>query len=118
MKSKNIFIGPLLFLASLLLTYYTSIPFPTCAVIGTALWMIWWWVTETVSMAVTALLPMILFPVFGVMDAKAVAPAYGNSVVYLFMGGFMLALALEKWNLHKRIALFIIQKTGSTAKGL
>lgn len=118
MGSKNIFIGPLLFIASLLLSYCIDIPFATCAVIGTALWMIWWWVTETVSMAVTALLPMILFPVFGVMDAKAVAPAYGNSVVYLFMGGFMLALALEKWNLHKRIALFIIQKTGSTAKGL
>ncbi len=118
MNSIKILTGPLLFFIAILYAVLTGAPMPVCAVIGTALWMIYWWVTETVSMAVTALLPMILFPVFGVMDAKAVAPAYGNSVVYLFMGGFILALALEKWNLHKRIALFIIQKTGSTAKGL
>jgi sodium-dependent dicarboxylate transporter 2/3/5 len=118
MNSIKILTGPLLFLIAMLYAVLANASIPVCAVIGTALWMIYWWITETVSMAVTALLPMILFPVFGVMDAKAVAPAYGNSVVYLFMGGFILALALEKWNLHKRIALFIIQKTGSTAKGL
>ena len=118
MNSIKILAGPLLFLIAILYAILVHAPMPVCAVIGTALWMIYWWITETVSMAVTALLPMIVFPIFGVMDAKAVAPAYGNSVVYLFMGGFILALALEKWNLHKRIALFIIQKTGSTAKGL
>ncbi|MBK9329381.1 MAG: DASS family sodium-coupled anion symporter [Sphingobacteriales bacterium] len=118
MNRMKILTGPLLFFIAILYAVLANAPIPVCAVIGTALWMIYWWITETVSMAVTALLPMILFPIFGVMDAKAVAPAYGNSVVYLFMGGFILALALEKWNLHKRIALFIIQKTGSTAKGL
>ena len=93
MNRIKILTGPFLFFCTILYAELTNSPIPVYAAIGTALWMIYWWITETVSMAVTALLPMILFPVFGVMDAKAVAPAYGNSVVYLFMGGFILALA-------------------------
>ncbi len=72
---------------------------------GLAVWMAIWWITEAVPLAVTSLLPVVLFPVFGVMNGKEVAAQYFNHVIFLFLGGFMVALAMEKWNLHKRIAL-------------
>jgi sodium-dependent dicarboxylate transporter 2/3/5 len=76
--------------------------------------MVCWWITEAVSISVTALLPLIVFPLFNVMSMNEVGANYGSSIVFLFFGGFVLALALEKVNLHRRIALTIIQKTGTT----
>lgn len=83
-------------------------------VIAVALWMLIWWVTEAVSISVTALLPLILFPLFKVMPMAEVGSNYGSPIVFLFFGGFVLALALEKVNLHKRIALTIINWTGNS----
>ena len=77
-----------------------------------AILMAVWWITEAVPLAVTSLLPVALFPLFGIMDAKDVSATYFNDVIFLFMGGFMIALAMEKWNLHKRIALFLLSLTG------
>ncbi len=71
-----------------------------------------WWITEVVPLAVTSLLPVPLFPLFGILDGKAVASAYFNDVIFLFMGGFMVALAMQRWNLHRRIALHILRFTG------
>lgn len=71
-----------------------------------------WWITEAVPLAVTSLLPVALFPLFGVLDSKTVSSAYFNDVIFLFMGGFLVALAMEKWNLHQRIALKILSMTG------
>ncbi|MGQ0740094.1 MAG: SLC13 family permease [Bacteroidota bacterium] len=76
--------------------------------------MITWWVTEALPMPVVALLPLILFPLLGISDLKAVAVSYGDPVIFLFMGGFMLGLAIEKWNLHRRIALGIVKITGTS----
>src|SRR5688500_5108688 len=76
--------------------------------------MITWWVTEAVPMPVVALLPLILFPLFQINTIKATAASYGNDVIFLFMGGFMLGLAIEKWNLHRRIALNIVRLTGTS----
>lgn len=84
------------------------------AVIAVALWMVVWWITEAVHIAVTALLPLVLFPLLKVMSATDVGANYGNPIIFLFFGGFILALALEKVNLHKRIALTIIKMTGTT----
>ena len=84
------------------------------AVIAVATWMVVWWITEAVHIAVTALLPLVLFPLLGVMDAAAVGANYGSPIIFLFFGGFVLALALEKVHLHKRIALTIIRMTGTT----
>jgi sodium-dependent dicarboxylate transporter 2/3/5 len=84
------------------------------AVIAVALWMVIWWITETVNIAVTALLPLILFPLLKVMEIGAVGANYGSPIIFLFFGGFVLALALEKVNLHKRIALNIVKFTGTT----
>jgi sodium-dependent dicarboxylate transporter 2/3/5 len=82
-------------------------------VIGVALWMILWWITETVSISVTALIPLTFFPLLGIMSISEVSTYYGHPVVFLFFGGFIMALALEKVNLHKRIALNIIKATGT-----
>ncbi len=72
-----------------------------------------WWVGEAVPIPVTALIPLVLFPLLGIMPAKEIAPNYTNHLVFLFFGGFSIALAMEKWGLHKRIALNIILAIGS-----
>ena len=83
-------------------------------VIAIAVWMLIWWITEAVSISVTALLPLVLFPLFNIMPMADVGANYGSPIVFLFFGGFVLALALEKVNLHKRIALTIISWTGNS----
>jgi sodium-dependent dicarboxylate transporter 2/3/5 len=72
------------------------------------IWMAIWWVTEAVHISVTALLPVVLFPLLGLMDTRDVASLYMNQVIFLFIGGFVIAFAMERWNLHRRIALKII----------
>ena len=83
------------------------------ATLAVAVWMAIWWITEAVPVAVTALLPVVLFPAFGIMNGKVVSAEYFNSTIFLFIGGFLVALAMEKHNLHKRIALKILSLTGS-----
>jgi sodium-dependent dicarboxylate transporter 2/3/5 len=77
-----------------------------------------WWIGEGTAIAVTALLPLVLFPLLGIMSSKEVAPNYANHFVFLFLGGFMIALAMEKWNFHKRIALWIIALIGNGINGI
>ncbi len=77
-----------------------------------ALLMAVWWVTEAVPVAVTALLPLVLFPLFGVVRGSEIAPVYLNNNIFLFAGGFLIALAMERWNLHRRIALLILSALG------
>ena len=72
------------------------------------------WITEVVPLAVTSLIPVALFPLFGIMDGRAVAATYFNDVIFLFMGGFLVSLAMEKWDLHKRIAFNILYFTGTS----
>ncbi len=81
-------------------------------ILAVAALMAAWWITEAIPIPVTSLLPLVLFPVLGIMDAKKVAPIYMNSNIFLFMGGFILALAIEKWGLHRRIALNVIRLLG------
>ena len=83
-------------------------------VIGVASLLIGLWVTEALPMPVTALLPLILFPLLNISPIKTTAASYANEVIFLFMGGFMLGLAIEKWNLHRRIALNIVRLTGTS----
>ena len=81
-----------------------------------AIWMAIWWITEAIPLAVTALLPVALFPLLGIMTGKKVAPLYFNHVIFLFIGGFLVALAMEKWSLHKRIALKVILLMGASPR--
>ncbi len=76
--------------------------------------MITWWVTEALPMPVVALLPLILFPLLKISKLEETAAPYANPIIFLFMGGFMLGLAIEKWNLHRRIALNIVRLTGTS----
>ena len=71
------------------------------------------WIGEGTSLAVTALLPLVLFPLFGILPSKLVALNYSNHLIFLFLGGFMIAMAMEKWNFHKRLALWIISLVGT-----
>ena len=77
-----------------------------------------WWITDAIPLAATALLPVVLYPVLGIMSGKSVAPVYVNDVIFLFLGGFMIALAMERWKLHRRIALGIIRLVGGSANRL
>ena len=83
-----------------------------------ALWMAVWWATDAVSSAVTALLPIALFPVLGVLDIRAVTAPYAHPTIYLFLGGFLVALAVERWSLHQRIALAIVSAFGGSGASL
>ncbi len=88
--------------------------FEANALFAIALLMAVWWATENIPLAITALLPIVLFPVFGIMDGKEVSSTYYNHIIFLFIGGFMLALAMQRWKLHKRIALKILMITGTS----
>lgn len=83
-----------------------------------ALLMAAWWLTEALPMGVTALLPVILFPTLGILPGKTVAGLYFNDVIFLFLGGFLVALAMERWNLHRRLALLILRIFGLRPRGL
>ena len=112
-RKFGLFLGPILFFV------FRNLPTALIsengdAVIAIALWMVVWWITESVSISVTALLPLILFPLLDIMPIADVGANYGSPIVFLFFGGFIMALALEKVNLHKRIALNIIKITGTT----
>ncbi|MCY9787038.1 DASS family sodium-coupled anion symporter [Nocardiopsis sp. EMB25] len=89
------------------------------AVAGITVFIATWWATEAIPIPVTSLVPLVAFPIL--VDGVAVgdvAPSYGSPTIFLFMGGFMLALAMQRWNLHKRIALTIVSKVGSNTVGL
>ena len=73
-----------------------------------------WWITEAIPLAATSLIPILIFPLTGILDGEKTAGSYINSVIFLFLGGFLLALAMENWGLHKRIALKIITLFGGS----
>ena len=112
-KKIGLITGPLLFLILYNLPFTLLTP-AADKVVSVASWMIVWWITEAVSISVTALIPLTFFPLVGIMDMKTVAANYGSPIVFLFFGGFVIALALEKVMLHKRIALTIIKLTGTS----
>jgi sodium-dependent dicarboxylate transporter 2/3/5 len=112
-KSLFLISGPLLFLAMQFFSPPAGMSETAYSLLSITLWMALWWVTESVPIAITALLPIILFPMTGAVDLQTTTASYGHKYIFLYMGGFMLAIAIEKWNLHKRIALNIIKIIGT-----
>lgn len=108
--------GPLVFVLLLILHPFEGMPHPALAVLAGTSWIAIWWITEVVPIPVTSLLPMVLFPLSGAMDIGHTTAGYGNKLVYIYVGGFLLALAIEKWNLHKRIALNVIRLVGTSER--
>ncbi len=117
-RAKNLFalvIGPLLFF----LIYSMRIEGLSDAgraVLACTSWIALWWITEAVDLVVTSLLPILLFPLSGALSVKETTSSYGNPFIYLFLGGFVMELAIEKWNLHRRIAFTIIGFVGLNEK--
>ncbi|WP_350290132.1 DASS family sodium-coupled anion symporter [uncultured Croceitalea sp.] len=112
-KKLGLLLGPIVFLILVNLPVQL-VSEQGDAVIAVASWMLIWWITEAVSISVTALLPLLLFPLLKIIPIAEVGANYGSPIIFLFFGGFVMALALEKVNLHKRIALNIIKLTGTT----
>ena len=118
LKIIGLVAGPIAFIIISQLSYLDSLSPQAWNVLGVGSWMVIWWVTEATPMAVAALLPIVVFPALGIFDlAQATAP-YASPIIFLFMGGFFLALGLEEYGLHKRMALNLVKLTGTSANGI
>jgi len=110
----GILFGLIVFLLFNLLVDFGEQFYSAKIVAATALLMSIYWITEVIPLSVTSLIPLIIFPITGVVSSKDISQSYINSTIFLFMGGFIIAIAMEKWNLHKRIAMVIISKIGGS----
>ena len=109
------FLGLMVFFTILFLIPSNIMPEKAQHMAAIALLMAIWWITEAIPIPVTALLPILMFPLLKIMKTNEVTINYGHHLVFLFLGGFIIALTIERWNLHKRIALVIINLIGSNA---
>lgn len=112
----GLILGPVLFLVFGFLFRPDGMEVAAATTLGAILWIATWWVTEAVPIPITSLMPLVLFPLLNIVTIEQMGSAYADDIIFLFMGGFMLALALEKWDLHKRIALSIIVKVGTNSR--
>ncbi|UCC16893.1 MAG: SLC13/DASS family transporter [Dehalococcoidales bacterium] len=115
-KNKiGLIFGPVLFLI-IIFVPINAIDAIQQRCLAVALWMAVWWITEPVPIAATSIMPLVLFPLLGITDASNAASPYANKNVMLFLGGFMLAQGIVKWNLHQRLSLLIIKAIGTSPR--
>ena len=122
MKTRHqkigLWLGPTIGLILIMLPPPEAMPLSAWHTATAAILMAIWWCTEAVHVSVTAIVPLAIFPLLGIGDIKTVAAPYANPIIYLFMGGFVIALAVEKWDLHKRIALTILTSVGKSGPAI
>ena len=114
----GIWAGPAVCLLMLLAGPQGGLDGPAWRTAAVGAWMAIWWATEAVPVQVTAFIPLVLFEPLGISSLRDAAAPYANPIIYLFLGGFLMALALERWDLHRRIALAILDRTGTEGKRL
>ena len=120
MNNKLIFtiLGPLIFMLSLLFDAPNEMSINGYRLLAVTAWMAVWWIAEVVPIAVTALIPIIIFPASDILSIQETGANYGHKYIFLFIGGFIIANAIQKWNLHRRIALNIILKLGGSTANI
>src|SRR5690606_1056015 len=112
----GLILGPLLFVLTLLFFSPEGLSPQGKGVLAVTLWIATWWITEAIPIPATSLMPLLLLPLTGGLNNAAAASAYGDDIIFLFLGGFFIAAGMEKWNLHKRIALAIIAFVGTSTQ--
>jgi len=115
-KKIGLILGPTLFILIRLFLFSEGLSREANGILASTAWIAVWWIFETIPIAATALLPIVLFSLTGSLDIGSTTAAYGHKFVFLYLGGFIIAIAIEKWHLHKRIALHIINIIGSDIK--
>ncbi|MEP5611355.1 MAG: SLC13 family permease [Cyclobacteriaceae bacterium] len=115
-KRLGLIIGPILFCIVFFLEPFSDLNQEANAVLASTLWIATWWLSEALPISATALLPIAILPLAGGAPIAQTTAAYGDKMLFLFVGGFIIAIAMQKWNLHKRIALSIIYAVGSNSR--
>ena len=119
LKQAGLWMGPIVALSMFITAaWQDSMPHNAWIVAGVGLWMAIWWSTEAIPVAATAFIPLVSFPLLQVVPIKAVAQSYAHPTIFLFLGAFLLALSVEKWALHRRIALSVLVRTGTDGRKL
>lgn len=111
-------IGPVLGVVPLIIPHPESLTLEAWRLLGLTLWMALWWFTECVPIPATALLPLVWMPLVGIAEEKQVAARYADPIVFLFLGGFIVAQGMQQSGLHERLALTIVRQLGRTAEGM
>ncbi len=105
-------LGLLLFVIILIIPDLAGMPVAAQKMAAVTVLMAVWWITEAIPIPVTALLPLVLYPLLGITDARTAATPYANHLIFLFLGGFIIALGVQQCDLHKRIALKTVSLLG------
>jgi len=117
-KGWALICGPLFFIAGFLIPSPESDHPQLMLMAGFTTWMALWWLTEAVPLAVTSLLPFLILPSIGILEIRDASAQYMDPILFLFIGGFLIAFAIERWGLHRRLALHILSATGGTVSSI